>query len=40
MQEYKYSLNDIETMIPWEREIYITLLMQDLKEQEEQRNRG
>lgn len=40
MQDYKYSLNDIETMIPWEREIYITLLMQDLKEQEEQRNRG
>lgn len=40
MQDHKYSLNDIEMMIPWEREVYITLLIQDLKEQEEERSRG
>ena len=26
MQEYKYSMKDIENMLPWEREIYIELL--------------
>jgi hypothetical protein len=40
MQDHKYSLNDIEMMIPWEREIYVTLLIQDMKEQEEQRQKG
>lgn len=40
MQDHKYSLNDIEMMIPWEREVYISLLIQDLKEQEEERSRG
>jgi hypothetical protein len=40
MQDHKYSLNDVEMMIPWEREIYVTLLIQDMKEQEEQRQRG
>lgn len=40
MQDHKYSLNDIEMMIPWEREVYISLLIQDLKEQEDERSRG
>lgn len=40
MQDHKYSLDNIENMIPWEREIYITLLIQDLKEQEELAKRG
>jgi hypothetical protein len=40
MQDHKYSLDNIENMIPWEREIYITLLLQDLKEQEELAKRG
>lgn len=35
MQDHKYSLNDIEMMIPWEREIYVSMLIQDLKEQEQ-----
>ena len=26
MQYHKYSLTEIENMIPWEREIYLTLL--------------
>ena len=40
MQDHKYSLNDVEMMIPWEREIYVSLLMQDLKELEENRKKG
>ena len=35
MQHHNYSLTDLENMIPWEREIYIGLLMQYLKEEEE-----
>jgi len=35
MQHYKYSLFDIEHMMPWEREVYITLLSQYLEEEEE-----
>ena len=26
MQYHKYSLSDIENMMPWEREIYLALL--------------
>ena len=32
MQYHKYSLTEIEDMIPWEREVYTTLLMQYLYE--------
>lgn len=35
MQHHNYSLIELEEMIPWEREIYIGLLMQYLKEEEE-----
>ena len=35
MQHHKYSLTELENMIPWEREIYIGLLMQYLKEEAE-----
>lgn len=37
MQHHKYSLSELEDMIPWEREIYIGLLVQYLKEKEEKR---
>ncbi len=37
MQIHGYSLTELETMIPWEREIYVTLLLQHLREQEEKR---
>jgi hypothetical protein len=42
MQHHNYSLEELENMVPWEREIYIGLLMkylQDEKEQIEQENR-
>lgn len=35
MQYHKYSLSDIESMIPWEREIYLALLENHIKEEEE-----
>jgi hypothetical protein len=37
MQHHNYSLTELENMIPWEREIYIGLLMNFLKEEEEKR---
>jgi len=33
MQHHKYSLSDIENMIPWEREIYISLLRQHIEDE-------
>jgi hypothetical protein len=36
MQEHKYSLNELENMIPWEREVYVGLLVMHLKEKAEQ----
>ena len=35
MQYHKYSLNELEDMIPWEREIYVEMLMQHIKEENE-----
>ena len=35
VQHHKYSLSEIEGMIPWERMIYIDLLKEFLKEQEQ-----
>jgi hypothetical protein len=37
MQHHKYSLTEIENMMPWERTVYISLLNQWIKEQEELR---
>jgi hypothetical protein len=35
MQHHKYSLTELEEMMPFEREIYITLLTQFIKEENE-----
>ena len=35
MQHHKYSLTEIEGMMPWERTVYVSLLNQWIKEQEE-----
>ena len=35
MQHHKYNLNEIENMLPWEREIYIGLLTKFLEEEKE-----
>jgi hypothetical protein len=33
VQHHKYSLTELENMIPWEREIYVTLLTQYIEEE-------
>ena len=35
MQHYKYSLTELDDMIPWEREIYLGLLKQYIEEEAE-----
>ena len=33
MQHHKYSLTELENMIPWEREVYLSLLHQYIEEE-------
>ena len=33
LQHHKYSLTDLENMIPWEREVYLTLFQQYIEEE-------
>jgi len=44
MQHHNWSLEEIENMIPWEREIYLGLLLNYIEEererQEEEANRS
>ena len=35
MQYHKYSLTDIENMLPFEREIYVAMLIQYLEEEKQ-----
>ena len=35
MQYHKYSLGHLEEMLPWEREIYVDLLVQHIREENE-----
>ena len=35
MQYHKYSLGELEGMIPFEREIYVTMLIQHLEEEKQ-----
>lgn len=40
MQHHKYSLSEIEEMIPWERDVYVQLLITHLKEEEQRAKHG
>ena len=43
MQHHNYSLTEIENMIPWEREIYVGLLLNWIEEENkriEKMNKG
>ena len=33
MQHHKYSLTELENMMPWEREIYIGLVVKHVEEE-------
>ena len=35
MQHHKYSLSELENMIPWERDIYVNMLIQYIEEENE-----
>jgi 3-methyladenine DNA glycosylase AlkD len=35
IQHHKYSLSDIEGMIPWERRVYIEMLVNHVREENE-----
>jgi hypothetical protein len=37
MQHHKYSLTELENMIPWEKYVYIDLLTEHLKKLEQDR---
>ena len=43
MQHHNYSLSDLENMLPWEREIYVDMLLNHIEEEnrkQEERNRN
>lgn len=35
MQHHKYNLSDIENMLPWEKNVYVTMLVNFIKEENE-----
>ena len=39
MQHHKYSLTELENMMPWEREIYVGLLLEHIEKEKERYER-
>ena len=35
MQHHKYSLTELDNMIPWERQIYLSLVVKHIQEENE-----
>jgi len=35
MQHHKYSLTELENMLPWERNLYVSLLVEYLRQEKE-----
>jgi hypothetical protein len=35
MQHHNYSLNELDFMMPWERDVYVSLLIAHLEEERE-----
>ena len=35
MQHHNYSLTELDNMMPWEREIYVGMVIEYIKEEEE-----
>ena len=35
MQHHNYALSDIENLMPWERDIYVDMLITHIKEENE-----
>ena len=39
MQHHKYSLTELDNLLPWEKEVYVILLSNYIKEENEKRRR-
>ena len=39
MQHHNYSLYDLDNMMPWEREVYIGLLIEHLEEKKKEQTK-
>ena len=39
MHHHKYSLTELDNMIPWEKDVYVGLLTNYIKEENEKRKR-
>ena len=39
MHHHKYSLTELDNMIPWEKDVYVSLLTNYIKEENEKRRR-
>jgi hypothetical protein len=39
MQHHKYSLSELESQLPWEREITLTMLTQHIQKENERRSK-
>jgi hypothetical protein len=39
-QHHKYSINEIEELMPFERDIYVDMLLEYLKEEKERKERA
>ena len=40
MQHHNYSLHELEGMMPWEREIYVGLMVQHIEEEKQRTKSG
>ena len=39
MQHHKYSLTELDNLLPWEKEVYVNLLTNYIKDENEKRSR-
>jgi len=40
MQEHQYSLTELENMMPWEREVYVSMLVTHLKKKADKKKQN
>lgn len=40
MQHHKYSLSEIDSLIPWEKDVYVEMLIHHIKQEQEAQQRN
>ena len=40
IQHHKWSLTELENMMPWERDVYVNMLLRYLREEEARQRQG